>query len=280
MNEKNWKENNSNFNLLWDNIQSLNDTMSNFRTNISSLNESTKFNTFQPFNFYTSEKTDKEKISDLERKVIFLEKNLTTKYIDLSKQANEINEWINSKVNDEIKNIEPKIDEKIKESVDKKVKEGVDEKMIWERNNIIWSLTLFVAFFTFISINITIFSKIDNLFTALVLMFWMLCSISMILIVFFSFLYKKFWQWMLIFIILITILSFTWYLLKDFFSKISLSPSYEDRIEQLENEKTNIEEKFKSLEDENKELKQTLGQQISKEIELQLLKQQTKNPSN
>lgn len=157
-----------------------------------------------------------------------------------------------------------------------------------EKNNIIWSLSLFVAFFTFISTNITIFSKVDDVFTALILMFWMIISISIMLMIFFLFLTHKSWEpiiknpLLLILWILISINLFSlWYFNNN---KIPLSPSLENKFETFKKDnselKTSLEEKVKSLETENNTLKDNLEQQISKEVKFQLLEQQSKKTSN
>ncbi len=266
-------------NTLSDTIKNLNDSMSEFKNVIPSLKEY-NLNFFDDSSFSTPQKTDKERIQELETKILILDKSINKSYIDIQKQAEYINESINSTIDTEIKKVEPKLDGKIKENI--------DDKMISERNNIIWSLSLFVAFFTFISINITIFSKVDDVFFALVLMCWMIISIAIMLLIFFLFLHYKpshnIFRSQLFKILIGLILLLLLFLLIFFFIKTPLSPSLENKVNDI-NEKNNkieikLDNEIKLLKYENNLLKEKLEKQISKEVEFQLLKQQPKNTSN
>jgi len=251
------------------NIDSIDDKINDFSiNNISNTNKKIYFNnsidnntSFIPL-FWTDnediqEKNIQNRLSDLERQFSVFKRQNTHSYIDTDTQIRKINQTINENLSNEIEKIEPTINEK----VDEKVNEKVDKKMVLERNNIIWSLSLFVAFFTFISINITIFSKIDNLFTALLLMFGMIISIWIMLIIFFSFLYKS-KMGGIFFLVLVIIVSVLGYYFKEFLVNLSLEPTNVEKIKLIEDSRIRLEEKIKYLEEENKLLKNNFDQKL------------------
>lgn len=214
-----------------------------------------------------------------------IKRNLASWTINLEQQPNF--DYLST----EITNIKTSIENQ-KKDLDNQKNELINLKsdLLAERNNIIGSMSLFVAFFTFISINITIFSKVDDIFTALILMFWMIISISIMLMIFFLFLTHKKWDSIfknplfLILLLLIFINIFALYYFNNINKKIPLSPSLEAKVIDI-NEKNSkldikIDNEIKLLKYENNLLKDKLENLISKEVEFQLLKQQPKNTSN
>lgn len=256
-------------NTLSDSIKILNDSMSNLEASVSWIKKNTiKFPKIEYYGNSTSSevKTPEQIIKDFTRNFpLEAKKIIDTKFEDFKNELDT--------------RIDPKVEE---------VSEKYIDEIKKERNNIIWSLSLFVAFFTFISTNITIFSKVDDVFFALILMCGMIISIAIMLMIFFLFLHYekngeifksdlfKILRWLIILLLL--------FLLTFYIIKTPLSPSLDNKVNDI-NEKNNkieikLDNEIKLLKYENNLLKEKLEKQISKEVEFQLLKQQPKNTSN
>ena len=105
--------------------------------------------------------------------------------------------YITQHTEEQIAESEKRILAKIKEfesETDDKIKTAKEEQ---ERNKIgtIEALAVFVALFTFVSINITIFSRTEYLSAALWFMILMAISQILILVVFLIFLHKEHEKW-------------------------------------------------------------------------------------
>lgn len=105
--------------------------------------------------------------------------------------------YITKHAEEKIAESEKRILSKIKKyesETDKKIEKAKEEQ---ERNKIgtIEALAVFVALFTFVSINITIFSRIEYLSAALWFMILMAISQILILIVFLIFLHQEHKKW-------------------------------------------------------------------------------------